>query len=209
MHNVLVAGAHGAIGKKIITLLTASQYFTPVAMVRKEAYFDEFKKQNVKAVLADLTEDISHAFENIDKVVFAAGSGGKAVIEVDQEGAKNFIREAEKAGVKKFVMLSSLGAAHPEKADELKDYLKAKYNADEFLKQSKLNYTIVRPGSLNDKKGTGTIKLASSLSEAGEISRDDVAQTLVRALHDEAPKKVTFEIIEGQTLIGEALESIE
>lgn len=208
MHNILVAGAHGAVGKKVITLLTASQYFTPVAMVRKEEYLDDFKQQNVKAVLADLTKDMSHAFDNIDKVIFAAGSGGEAVTEVDQEGAKNFIREAEKTGVNKFVMLSSLGAENPEKAEKLKDYLKAKHNADEFLKQSKLNYTIVRPGTLNDNKGTGKIKLESHLSEAGEISRDDVAQTLVRALHDEAPKNAIFEIIAGETLIGKALENI-
>lgn len=209
MHHILVAGAHGAIGKKIIKLLTASQYFTPVAMVRKESYLADFEAQNVKAVLADLTENISHAFKDIDKVIFAAGSGGEAVIEVDQDGAENFIREAKNASVHKFVMLSSLGADNPEEAEQLKDYLKAKHHADEYLKKSGLNYIIIRPGTLNDKAGTGKIKLATHLSETGEISRDDVAQTLVRALHDEAPKNVIFEIIEGETLIGKAFENIQ
>ena len=208
MHNILVAGAHGAVGKKIIDLLNASQYFTPVAMVHKEDYLNDFKEQNVKVVLADLTGDLTHAFENIDKVIFAAGSGGEAVIEVDQEGAKKCIDEAKKAGVHKFVMLSSLGADRPEDADDLKEYLKAKHNADEYLKQSGLNYSIVRPGTLTDKKGTERITLAVKLSEKGEISRDDVAQTLVRSLHDEAPNDVTFEIIQGETPIGKALENI-
>jgi len=208
MHNILVAGAHGKIGKKVISLLTSSQYFTPVAMVRKKEYYEDFKSQNVKAVLADLTENVAHALKNIDKVIFAAGSGGENLIAVDQEGAKNLIREASKAGVKKFVMLSSLGAENPEESDELQEYLKAKHNADEFLKQSGLNYTIVRPGTLNDNPGKGTIKLESKLSEPGEISRDDVAQTLVRALHDDAPNEVVFEIIQGNTLIGEAIDSI-
>lgn len=208
MHTILVAGAHGKIGKKVISLLTSSQYFTPVAMVRKKEYFEDFKSRNVKAVLADLTENVSHAFKNIDKVIFAAGSGGENLIAVDQEGAKNLIREAKNAGVKKFVMLSSLGAENPEKADELKEYLKAKHNADEFLKQSGLNYTIVRPGTLNDKPGKGTIKLESKLSETGEISRDDVAQTLVSALHEDSPNEVVFEIVEGDTLIDEAIDNI-
>ncbi|HDZ15734.1 hypothetical protein LCGC14_1645560 [marine sediment metagenome] len=208
MHNILVAGAHGAVGKKIIALLNASQYFTPIAMVRKEEYLNDFKKQNIKAVMADLTGDLTHAFKNIDKVIFAAGSGGDAVIEVDQEGAKKCIDEAKKAGVNKFVMLSSLGADNPEDADDLKEYLKAKHNADEYLKQSGLNYSIVRPGTLNDNKGTEKIKLAIKLSEKGEISRDDVAQTLVRSLHDEAPNNVTFEIIQGDTPIGKAFENI-
>jgi len=117
MHNILVAGAHGNIGKKIIKLLDDSQYFRPIAMVRKQEYFDAFKSQNINAVLADVTENTSHAFENVDKVIFAAGSGGKAVVEVDQEGAKNLIKEAEKQGIKKFVMLSSLGADNPEEAN--------------------------------------------------------------------------------------------
>lgn len=208
MHNILVAGAHGKIGKKIINLLKSSQYFTPVAMVRKQDYLEDFKSQDVKTVLADLTKNVEHAFENIEKVIFAAGSGGEQVIEVDQEGAKNLIDAAKKAGVKKFVMLSSMGADNPEKADQLQDYLKAKHNADEYLKQSGLNYTIVRPGSLNDNVGKGEIKLKLKLDEQGEISRDDVAQTLVRVLHDDAPKDVTFEIISGNTLIGKALNSI-
>lgn len=208
MHNILVAEAHGKIGKKIIRLLTASQYFTPVAMVRKEEYFEEFKSQNINVVLADLTKDVSHALKNIDKVIFAAGSGGEHVVEVDQNGAKNLISEAKKAGVKKFVMLSSMGADNPEQADELQDYLKAKHNADVFLKDSGLSYTIVRPGTLNDKHGTGKIKLQAKLNERGEISREDVAQTLVRALHDDAPKDMTFEIIAGDSLIGEALNNI-
>lgn len=209
MQNILVAGAHGKIGKKVITLLSASQYFTPVAMVRKKEYLADFKSENVKVVLGDLTGNVAHAFENIDKVVFAAGSGGENVIDVDQDGAINLIKEAKKAGVTKFVMLSSMGAENPKKADELKEYLMAKHNADEFLKQSGLNYTIVRPGTLKDDSGNGTIKLASKLSERGKISRDDVAQTLVRALHDDSPNEVTFEIIEGDTLIGKALKNIE
>lgn len=208
MHDILVAGAHGEIGKRVITLLSESQYFTPVAMVHKKEYLEDFKSQNIKAVLANLTENVEHAFENIEKVIFAAGSGGENLIEVDQEGAKNLIKAAEKAEVKKFVMLSSMGAENPEKSEELKEYLEAKHNADEFLKQSGLNYTIVRPGPLSNKPGTGKIKLETEISGKGEISRDDVAQILVRSLHDDSPNEVTYEIIEGDTLIGKAIDDI-
>lgn len=208
MQNILVAGAHGKVGKKIITLLTASQYFTPVAMVRKQEYYNAFKSQNVKVVLADLTEDVSHVFKDVDRVIFAAGSGGEKVVEVDQEGAKNLITEAKKANIKKFVMLSSLGADKPEEAEQLKGYLKAKHIADNFLKESGLTYTIVRPGTLDDNLGAGKIELANKLQKHGAISRDDVAQTLVRVLNDDAPKNKTFEIISGDNLIGEALNSL-
>ncbi|GAA4281320.1 SDR family oxidoreductase [Gaetbulibacter aestuarii] len=209
MENILVAGAHGNVGKRIINLLKNSQYFTPIALARKDEYVEDFKKDHVKVVKGDITSDIDHAFHAIDKVIFAAGSGGERLTEVDENGAKNMIKAASKAQVKKFVMLSSMGAEHPEKADQLQDYLKAKHKADEFLKESGLKYTIVRPGHLTNEKGTGKIKLDLKLNEHGHISRDDVAQTLVRALQDDAPKNVTFEILQGETLIGKALSEVQ
>ncbi|OBX25030.1 uncharacterized protein YbjT (DUF2867 family) [Gelidibacter algens] len=207
MENVLVAGANGTTGKQIVKLLTESQYFKPVAMVRKKEEMTQFENDGIEAVLADLENDVSHAVKNIDKVVFAAGSGGKNVIGVDQDGAKRLIDASKNANVKKFVMLSSMGADAPEKAEELQDYLKAKHNADEYLKSSGLNYAIVRPGSLNNDNATNHIKLKEKLSERGEISRADVAQTLVHVLNDDTANKVSFEILKGDTLIGKALEN--
>ncbi|MDN3667395.1 SDR family oxidoreductase [Algibacter miyuki] len=208
MENILVAGANGTTGKKIVNLLNASQYFTPIAMVRKPEQIEQFKKDGIETVLGDLERDITHTLTAVDKVIFAAGSGGKKVIEVDQEGAKKLVDASKKASIKKFVMLSSMGAENPEQADDLKDYLKAKHNADEHLKNSNLTYTIVRPGILTNQKPTGHIILKKSLDQRGSISRDDVAQTLVRSLHDDAAINQTFEIIEGDMLIGKALDTL-
>lgn len=208
MENILVAGANGTTGKKIVNLLKSSQYFNPIAMVRKEDQIKQFENMGVQTVLGDLEKEVSHTTKGIDKVVFAAGSGGKNVVKVDQEGAKKLMDASKADGVLKFVMLSSMGADHPEKADDLQDYLKAKHNADEYLKTSGLNYTIVRPGSLTNDKGTGSIDLQKSLNRSGSISRDDVAQTLVKSLHDDAPHNTTFEILEGNTLIGKALNNV-
>ena len=85
MEKILVAGANGTTGKKIVTLLNKSQYFTPVAMVRKKEQENQFKSKNIETVLADLEENVSHTVKNIDKVIFAAGSGGKKVKEVDEK----------------------------------------------------------------------------------------------------------------------------
>ncbi|TXE20348.1 SDR family oxidoreductase [Psychroserpens burtonensis] len=208
MENVLVVGATGTTGKKIVKLLKTSQYFEPIAMVRNEHQQVEFLAHDVKTVIGDLEKDVLHTVKNIDKVVFAAGSGGKKVKAVDQDGAIKMIDASMTGKIKKFVMLSSMGADQPEKSEVLQDYLQAKHNADEHLKSSNLNYAIVRPGSLTNNAGQGKIKLAKSLNEQGEITRDDVAQTLVRALHDDAANKVTFEIIKGDALIGKAFETI-
>lgn len=91
----------------------------------------------------------------------------------------------------------------------MEDYMKAKKNADKHLKNSNLNYTIVRSGTLNNSEGNGKIELSEKLNKEGEISRADVAQTLVKALHDDAPNNATFEILQGETLIGEAMNNIQ
>lgn len=206
MENILVAGANGTTGKKIINLLSESQYFNPIAMVRKEEQIPFFKAKNIETVLADLEQDVSPAFKKqIDKVIFAAGSGGKNVVAVDQEGAKKLIDASKKNNIRKFVMLSSMGADNPEAASDLKAYLQAKQNADKHLIESGLNYTIVRPGALTNGELLNKIELESKLNKQGDISRNDVAQTLVRTLNDDVANKATFEIIKGDMLIGEAL----
>lgn len=210
MENILVAGANGTTGKKIIALLHKSENFNPIAMVRKEEQQAYFKDQNIKTVLGDLTNDVDSVFDSsIDRVIFAAGSGGKDVIGVDQDGAKKMIDASKKANVKKFVMLSSMGADNPEEAEKLQDYLKAKHNADEYLKTSGLEYSIVRPGTLTDEEQVAKIELAPKLNKRGEISRADVAQTLVQSLEDKTASNATFEIIKGEQSITEALSQVK
>ncbi|WP_179316845.1 SDR family oxidoreductase [Winogradskyella undariae] len=208
MENILVAGANGTTGKQVVNLLKTSQYFSPIAMVRKVEQQKQFEDDGVKTVLADLTGDLTDAVKGVDKVVFAAGSGGKSVIEVDQEGAKRLMDASKEVNINRFVMLSSMGADDPEASDELQDYLKAKQNADKYLKESGLKYVIVRPGTLNNNLGKGQIELSEKLNKRGEISRSDVAKTLVSTLSDDASYNITFEILEGDTIIGEALNNL-
>ena len=207
--NILVAGANGTTGKKIVTYLKESQYFNPVAMVRKAEQQKQFEIQDIDAVLGDLEEDLSGVVKGIDKVIFAAGSGGSTGPEkttaVDQEGAKSLMDASKNAGIKKFVMLSSINADDPSSSDKLQHYLEAKKNADEHLMKSGLKYTIVRPGSLTNDSGTREIT-ASKKVDYGEITRDDVAYTLVHVLNDDVAQNAVFEMIEGDTRIEDAIK---
>ncbi|MFB9053631.1 SDR family oxidoreductase [Formosa undariae] len=208
MENVLVVGATGTTGNKVVHHLKTSQDFEPIAMVRNEEQEKDFKAHNIRTVYGDLENDVSETVKEASHVIFAAGSGGKKVEAVDQDGAIKMIKASEGANIKKFVMLSSMGADNPEQSEKLQDYLKAKHNADVFLKDSKLNYTIIRPGALTNDSGQGRISLSKSFSKQGEITRDDVAQTLVQALRDSATDKTTFEILQGDTPIEEAFRTI-
>jgi uncharacterized protein YbjT (DUF2867 family) len=205
--NILVAGANGTTGRIIIDLLRKSDHYTPIAMVRKQEQKDRFEKENVSTVLGDLEEDLNDVVKNADKVIFAAGSGGNKVKEVDQEGAKRFADAAKNAGAKKFVMLSSMGADNPSVMPELEEYLKAKHNADEHLRASGLNYSIVRPGGLTNDSGIGKIELQEKIGKQGSIARADVAQTLVEALEDNVKQNQTFEIITGEVPIEKAVRT--
>ena len=205
--NVLVAGANGSTGRIIIDLLKKSEKYQPIAMVRKQEQKEHFEKENVATVLGDLEEDLNEAVKGAHKVIFAAGSGGKKVVEVDQEGAKRFTDAAKNAGAEKFVMLSSMGADNPSIGGELEDYLKAKGNADDYLQKSGLAYTIVRPGALTNEEGSGKIQLKEKLEEQESISRANVAQTLVEVLDNDVKPNQIFEILDGETPIEKAVRS--
>jgi len=205
--NVLVAGASGTTGRIVVDLLKKSNNYNPVAMVRKKEQKEEFEKNDVTAVLADLEEDLSQTTNNMQKVIFAAGSKGKNVIGVDQEGAKKLTDAAKNSEVSKFVMLSSMGADNPSVSEDLQEYLQAKQNADNYLKDSGVNYSIVRPGALTNNNGSGKIKLEKKFDDFGEISRADVAKTLVEVLDAKTRINETFEILSGDTEIEKAVRS--
>ncbi|MFC6904663.1 SDR family oxidoreductase [Halalkalicoccus tibetensis] len=206
--NVLIAGSHGGVGQHITELLAESEH-TARAMVRDESQVDEMEEEfGVDVVVADLTEDVSHALTGCDAVIFAAGSSGEDVEGVDRDGAIRLIDEAEKQGAERFVMLSSINADRPEESPEgLQPYLEAKLAADEHLQDSDLTYTIVRPGELTDDPATGRIEAARRV-ERGRITRADVARTLVAALDVETTHGETFELIEGEEPIEDALEGL-
>jgi uncharacterized protein YbjT (DUF2867 family) len=204
--NVLVAGAHGQVGQHITELLSDSDHET-TAMVRAESQVDEMESFGIETTVADLTEDVAHAVAGHDAIVFAAGSGGEDVEGVDRDGAIGMIETAEAEGVERFVMLSSMNADDPEAGpDELTDYLLAKQAADDRLQESELTYTIVRPGALTDEPATGEIRAAMKL-DPGEISRADVARTLVTAIDMASTHDETFEILAGDEPIESVLRS--
>jgi uncharacterized protein YbjT (DUF2867 family) len=90
----------------------------------------------------------------------------------------------------------------------MQPYLFAKASADERLKESDLDYTIIRPGGLTNEEGKGRIEAAESLGRRGEIPRDDVARTFAEALEMSNTHRKTFEILAGDRPIREALERI-
>lgn len=212
MEKVLVVGANGLTGTEVVKILKNHGQYDPIAMIRDASQKSKFDDIGIETRLGDLEKDLSHVVEGIDKIIFAAGAGSKTgpekTVAVDQEGAKKLIDEAGKHEIKKFVMLSSMGADAPESHEQMKQYLEAKHNADEHLKNSKLNYTIVRPGGLVNGDHQGHIHAGEKLNETGKITREDVAQVLITALDHAQVRNKTFEIVNGDKSIEEALAEL-
>ncbi|MDN6639666.1 MAG: SDR family oxidoreductase [Tetragenococcus sp.] len=220
--NVLVIGANGNVGKLIVNKLQESENHTPIAMVRKEEQLANFKEQGVQTALADLEgtiDDIAQAAKNAEAIVFTAGSGGNTGADktmfIDLDGAVKAVEAAKEAGIDRFVIVSALGSQQwlenprPDWLEELGPYYPAKFYADQWLKNSGLNYTIVRPGLLSDDNAKGKVKLAKTLVESGNITRSDVAQIVVDSLDNENTYKKEFDVINGDTEIEKALDEIE
>lgn len=212
MEKVLVVGANGLTGTEIIKILKNHGQYDPIAMIRDESQKSKFDEMGIETRTGDLEKDLSQVVEGVNKIIFAAGSGSKTgpdkTVAVDQEGAKKLIDEAKSHNIKKFVMLSSMGADEPESHEKLKHYLEAKHNADEHLINSGLNYTIVRPGRLVNGDHQGHIHAGEKLNEQGQITREDVAQVLVAVLDHSQVRNRTFEIVNGDKSIEEALAEL-
>ena len=215
--KVLVAGAHGKTARRLVRMLAQDGHEVR-GLVRKEEQMPDVEADGAEPVLVDLENEevegsVGEAVEGCDAIVFAAGAGpgsGAARKEtMDYGGAVKLIEAAEKHGVGRYLMLSSMGAGNPEGGSEaMQPYLFAKARADERLIKSDLQYTIIRPGGLTNEEGTGRIDAAQSLGRRGQISRDDVARTFADALQMSNTYGKTFEILAGDTPIREALERI-
>ena len=208
----MIIGANGSTGKLVSTRLKDHTNYVPYAMIRDEQQREFFEELGAQIRIGDLEKDFSDCFKNIDKVIFVAGSGSSTgkekTVKVDKEGAQKSIDLAKKFGVKKYVMLSTRGAEDPDPDSEMGFYLAAKSAADEYLKKSGVPYAIVRAGALTNEDGTGKIKAAYQLDGDGEISRADVADTLVACLDRDYGTGLTFEVISGEEEIENAIEHL-
>ena len=214
--KVLVAGAHGKTARRLVRMLVEDGHEVR-GLVRNEKQMSDVEADGADPLLVDLEKEevgaVGRAVDGCDAVIFAAGAGpgsGAARKEtMDYAGAVKLVEAAEQHNARRYLMLSSMGAGDPESGSEaMRPYLRAKARADERLQESRLDYTIIRPGSLTDEEGAGRIEAEESLGRRGEISRADVARTFAEALEAENTYRKTFEILAGDTPIREALEKI-
>ncbi|HSR62348.1 MAG TPA: SDR family oxidoreductase [Gammaproteobacteria bacterium] len=208
--KILIIGANGKIGKLLIKQLAKSNHEIR-AMIRKEEQRPVLEALGAEVVLGDLEGEFEHALEDCDAVVFTAGSGPSTgadkTILIDMWGAMKTMYACTDKGLKRYIMVSSRNAGDPDNGPaKIRHYNVAKHIADEYLKGSKLEYTILRPGKLTDDEGTGHITTTRPDSDQQSITRDDVASCIVYCLDNPGTIGKIVELYQGDTLISEALK---
>jgi nucleoside-diphosphate-sugar epimerase len=219
--RIVLAGAHGQVARRLGRLLS-SRGDTVVGIVRNPAHEADLTADGVEPVVLDLehatVDDVAGVVTGADAVVFAAGGGpGSGIARkdtVDRGAAVLLADAAEQAGVRRYLLVSSIGVesvaggATPDGVDEVfVAYLRAKLAAEEdVLARPGLGVTVLRPGALTDGPGTGRVRLQRHV-ERGEVPRDDVAAVLV-ALLDAPRSGAVLELVGGDTPVADAIAAL-
>jgi nucleoside-diphosphate-sugar epimerase len=212
--EIAIAGGHGRIALLLGRLLVEREHAV-FGLIRDPAQEDDLHAIGVEPVICDLEagDDVGEAVKGADAVVFAAGAGPGSGAErkrtMDLGGALKLIDAAEAEGIRRYVMVSAMGAADPPATggETFGEYLRAKAEADRALAASGLAYTIVRPGRLTDEAPTGRVRIGERL-ERGEIPRADVAAVLAAVLGADNTTGRAFDVVGGEEPVVEAVAEL-
>lgn len=211
--QVFIAGATGQVGRIAVEKAIGAGH-SVTGMVRREEDREDLEAIGARTYMADVTEPgtLDRAVAGHDAVVFAVGSQGEAVEKVDRDGAIHLCDATKRAGIGRFVVLSSMGAGHPEDAEQIREYMRAKHEADEYVMKSGLDWTILRPGKLTDEQERGKVRTKARFDREGEgdleITRADVAGVIVGSLVEPKTVGKAFEFVGGGVEIEEALRGV-
>jgi len=203
-----------------------------VGLIRSEAHGADLMVDGATPVVLDLerasVDDVAAALTGADVAVFAAGAGaasGDARKETVDLGASVLLADAaEAAGVPRLVQISSTGVdrvrdgAEPDSVPaDFVAYLRAKLAAEEDLIARSLGWTIVRPGSLTDEPGTGSVRLvltgprhveAGQDEVGGTVPRADVAGVLAELIRTGAGEHAVLHLVSGTDSMADAVAAL-
>lgn len=211
--RIVVAGGHGQVAL-LLSRRLAARGDTVVGLVRNPDHAGDVTSAGATPAVVDLegtdADTLAGHLAGADAVVFAAGAGPGSGPErkdtVDRAAAALLADAAQAAGVRRYLLVSSLGTEDPPAGDDaFAVYLRAKAAAEADLRaRHALDWTILRPGGLTDDPATGLVRLARHV-ERGQVPRDDVAAVLVALLDAPLTVGATYELVSGDTPVADAV----
>lgn len=218
----MIAGGHGKIARHLQEQLV-ERGDTCLGLLRNAEHTDDLARLGAESCVLDLevstADRVAGLLDGADAVVFAAGSGpgsGAARKDTVDRGASVLLADAaQAAGVRRFVQLSAMGLDRAEQpgVDEIfAAYLRAKEAAERDLRgRDRLDWTVLRPGRLNDEPATGMVALAPSGElepGSGSVARADVAMVVAALLRAPATAGRTLELLCGQHPVAAAVDAV-
>ncbi|WP_413317879.1 SDR family oxidoreductase [Agrococcus sp. 1P02AA] len=216
MTSITIIGGHGKVALLLAPLL-AERGDRVSSVIRKAEQSDDIEAAGATPVVADVEqldrEQLAELLRGQDAVVWSAGAGGgsrERTFAVDRDAAIRVIDAAADAGVQRFVMVSYLGAGQDHGVPEDDDffaYAQAKADADDHLRASSLDWTVLGPGRLTLEEATEQIEVVGDDASDGDhpVSRANVARVVAAALADPSTIGRTIEFGDGRTPIAVAV----
>jgi uncharacterized protein YbjT (DUF2867 family) len=209
-----IAGAHGKIAQ-LLTRQLIGRGDSVIGLIRNPDHAEDLRSLGASPELCDLehetVERIAAAIHGSDVAVFAAGagpgSGAERKLTVDRDGCIKLLAAAAHAGVARFVVVSAVGTENPPTGDDVFSiYLRAKADADDAVRASDREWTIVRPGGLTDDPGTGRARIDTEPFR-GTVSREDVATVLAEILREPRSIGTILYVNGGERPVSQALNA--
>lgn len=212
MTGIFLAGASRGVGRELAKSLT-TQGHDVVALLRSETARSELEALGATVVIGDALDAEAIAAlvaqQPLDAVISTIGGKPTDGERADFKGNRNLIDAAVKAGVKRFILVSSIGtgesaaALPPQALETLGAVLAEKEQAENHLVASGLTYTIIRPGGLKSEPPRGTAVLTENPNVAGSIHRADVADLVVRSLASDRAHNKILSAVDRALLFGQ------
>ncbi|MFR9749468.1 NAD(P)H-binding protein [Nocardia sp. 004] len=216
--RVVIAGGHGKIALLLARLLTTEGHEV-ASLIRNPEHTVAVRDAGAEPVLCDLTEvgdnELADAVKGCQAAFFAAGAGPNSGVDrkytVDLGGSVRLAEAAERAGLRRFLQISTMGAGlppAPDMGEQWAAYIDAKTKAENDLRERDLDWTILRPGRLTDSPGTGLVTLGPPSVGRAEVPRADVAAVLAGLLLAAPTSGMTLELISGGTPVDQAIAQL-
>jgi uncharacterized protein YbjT (DUF2867 family) len=213
--HVVIAGAHGKVAMPLIRRLHA-RGDTVVGLIRNPDHADDVEALGARPLACDLetatVEEIASGLAGATAAVFAAGagpgSGPERKLTMDRDGAIKLLHAAEQTGIRRYLVISAVGAESPPPGDDVfAVYLRAKAEADAAVQQSPLDWTILRPGRLTDDPARDQVQLSAEPFRS-EITREDVAVVIDALLREPRAARRIIYAGSGEESVEQAVESV-
>ncbi|WP_394287762.1 NAD(P)H-binding protein [Corynebacterium variabile] len=220
MSDIVIIGGHGRVALLTIPLLVADGN-TVTAVVRNRAHIDDVEDAGAAGLVADVetmsTDDLADLLQPFDTVVWSAGAGGgdpERTRAVDENAAVRTMNAAEESDTERFIMVSWAGSYddHGIPADNpFHYYADAKARADDHLRHSALDWTILGPSSLTDgdSDGIALIPEDRGRTEATSVPRQAVASAIAAAVACPRSAGHTLRFNKGEDAPADVLQDLD